>query len=220
MVDFVDEVNEELRRERFSRFWQKVGAYVVTVSVTIILATVASVLWDKHRETRQEEAAEAFLAAAKLLPSGNYEKAAQQFDAVAQMSAEGFPALANLRKAYALVQAGDEEQALAAYQAVIDDSEAEAGVRALSRIYAATLMADMEKPVQEAMAVLEPLASDNSNPFSAFAREQKALLTLQSGDVAAAQTLFSQLSADVQAPASIRRRAQAQLASIDNAAAE
>lgn len=217
MVDFVDEVNEDLRQQRFTQFWQKVGAYVVGVSVVIVLATVATVLWQNHVTKRQEAAAEAFRSAEKRLPAKEYELAAREFAAVADMQAEGFTALAQLKEAYAQVQAGDKAAALESYRAVVDDASADQGVRALARLYAAMLATDMGQPAADIRAYLEPLAKDNSNPFSSFAREQLALVTYEEGDLTAAKEQFASLAADMQAPASIRRRAQAQLTTIDRA---
>ncbi|MCH2548231.1 MAG: tetratricopeptide repeat protein [Alphaproteobacteria bacterium] len=218
MVDFIDEVNDDLRQERFNRFWQKVGAYVVAASVIIILATVASVLWQNHRETRQSEAAEAFLTASKTSRAQRYEEAAEQYAVVAEKNAQGFTALAKMREAYALTQAGEDEKALKVYENLMEDGGADKGIRALSRIYAAMLMDKTDKPDNEIVAMLKPLAKDNKNPFSAFAREQMAYAFLDGGDAARAHEILSELSADMDAPPSLRRRTQAQLATVTEAA--
>ena len=79
MVDLIDEVTEDLRRERFTRLWQKLGVYVVAASAIIIVATVGSVVWKNYRESRQTEAAEAFLSAEKTSRAQNNKEAAQKF---------------------------------------------------------------------------------------------------------------------------------------------
>lgn len=84
MVDIIDEVNEDLRREQLTRFWQRVGGYVVAASVVIIVATVSTVLWQNYAARRQAEATEAFLAADKTLKAGDYDSAARQFSALSE----------------------------------------------------------------------------------------------------------------------------------------
>lgn len=211
MVDLIDEVNEDLRRERFTRLWQKVGVYVVAASVVIVVATVGSVVWKNYRESRQTEAAQAFLEAEKASRAQNNKEAAQKFAEVAKLNAQGFTPLAQMREAYALTKAGVMDQALAAYNNVVADNGADAGLRALARIHAAALMSDTGKPAAEIKAVLDPLVQDKENPFSAFAREQLAYAALQEGNAAEAHRLLAELTADSNAPASLRRRTQAQL---------
>lgn len=211
MVDLIDEVTEDLRRERFTRLWQKLGVYVVAASVVIVVATVGSVVWKSYSESRQTRAAEAFLEAEKASRAQNNEEAAQKFAEVAKLDAQGFTALAYMREAYALTKANEADRAITAYNSVISDSAADGGLRALARIHAAALMSDVGKPEAEVKAVLDPLAQDRESPFSAFAREQLAYAALQDGDAAEAHRLLAELTADGKAPASLRRRTQAQL---------
>lgn len=214
MVDFIDEVNDDLRQQQFTRFWQRVGAYVVAVSVVIVLATVGTVLWQNYRESRQNAAAEAFLAADKDARSQRYEEAAREYAAVAKKDAQGFTELAKMREAYVLSKAGENGKAIAAYNTVINDAGADKGARALSRIYAAMLMTRENQPAEEIQKMLSPLAKNNDNPFSAFAREQIAYVVLQDGDAKKAHGILVELSTDLTAPPSLRRRAQAQVASV------
>lgn len=211
MVDLIDEVNEDLRRERFTRLWQKLGVYVVAASVVIVVATVGSVVWKSYRESRQDEAAEAFLEAEKASRAQNNKEAAQKFGEVSKLGAQGFTALAHMREAYALTKAEETEKALAAYDSVAVDSGADAGLQALARIHAAALMSDTGKSSAEIESVLSPLMQDKENPFSAFAREQMAYAALQDGNAVEAHRLLAELTVDGNAPASLRRRTQAQL---------
>lgn len=212
MVDFIDEVNEDLRRERFNSFWQKVGGYVIGVSVAIVLATVASVLWQNYTKDRQVSAAEAFLSADKSLRGQDFAGAAAEYAAIAERGAEGFTDLARMKQAYALTKAEKGADAIAVYSAIVEDRKADKAVRAMARIYGAQLMVTEGRERSEVDAMLEPLATDAANPFSSFAREQQAHASLHYGDTVAAKTVLVALAADMEAPASLRRRAQAQLA--------
>lgn len=218
MVDFVDEVNADLRQERFNRFWQKIGAYVVAASVVIILATVGTVLWQNHSAQRQTAAAEAFLAADKQLKEQRYDEAASAFAEIAKQNAQGFTELSKMREAYALTKAGKTEEALSVYRAITEQSGADKGVRSLARIYAAMLMMETNKPAEEITALLQPLAEKKESPFSAFAREHLAYVALKNGDAVKAHSMLTELSTDMQAPASLRRRTEAQLAIVAEAA--
>lgn len=220
MVDFIDEVNADLRQERFNRFWQKIGAYVVAASVVIVVATVGTVLWQNHRTNRQSAAAEAFLAADKELKAQRYNEAASAFAKVSEQNAQGFTELAKMREAYAWTKAGKDNEALAAYRKIAEQGGVDKGVQSLARIYAAILMMEMDRPAEEITSILQPLAEKKDNPFSAFAREHMAYVALKNGDAATAHSILTELSTDMQAPASLRRRTQAQLATVGEAMEE
>lgn len=215
MVDIIDEVNEDLRRERFNRFWQRVGGYVIAASLVIILGTVGTVVWQKYSEKRQADASEAFLAADATLKGRDYASAARQFAAVAEKNAKGIPTLASMKQGYAEMKAGDSEKALATFTQITENRKADNGLRSLARIYAAQLLVQQQASYEDIAAMLAPVAEDKDAPFSAVAREQLALAALQNDDRKTARTLMAELASDMSAPMSLRRRAQAQAANLD-----
>lgn len=210
MVDLIDEVNEDLRREKLTRFWQRVGGYVVAVSLVIVAATVSTVLWKNYTAGRQLEATEAFLIADRALKAGDYDGAARQFGELAEKSAGGLPAMAAMKRAYALTRSGKDGEALALYRDVAERRDADKGLRGMARIYAAQIMVVRGDSLAEITDVLQPLTGDRKNPFSAIAREQLAHASLQHDDKPTARRLLVELASDMDAPVSLRRRAQAQ----------
>lgn len=215
MVDIIDEVNEDLRRERFNRFWQRAGGYVVAVSLVIIVATVSTVLWQNYSASRQAQVTEEFLAADKALKQGNYDEAIRQFEALSKRKVQGIPALAAMKQAYAQTRAGQDGKALETYTALAENRSADKAMRDMARLYAAQVMAGQEgRSLQDITGVLQPVIRDKENPFSALAREQLAHASLQFGDEATARRLLVELSSDMGAPNSLRRRAQAQASAL------
>lgn len=217
MVDIIDEVNEDLRRERFNRFWQRVGGYVIAASLVIILGTVGTVVWQKYSETQQAEASEAFLAADATLKNRDYASAARQFAAVAEKNAKGIPTLALMKQGYAEMKGGEGEKALATFTKVAENRKADNGLRSLARIYASQLLVQQQAAYDDVSAMLKPLTEKKDAPFSAVAREQLALAALQNDDRETARTLMAELASDMSAPMSLRRRAQAQAANLGEA---
>lgn len=210
MVDFIDEVNEELRRERLTRFWEKMGRYIIGVSVVIVGITVASVLWENYKASRQQDAAGAYLTAEKARVQKQLDQAAGAFADLAKDDATGYPALARMKEAAILREQGKNEEAVAAYVALADERTADAGLRAFARIYAAQLMSLSGKPLAEVEAVLKPLTEKADSPFAALAKEQLALAAHTAGDDAKARALFEEISAAQKASSSLRQRASAQ----------
>ena len=81
--EFIREVDEELRRDRFATLWRRYGAMVLGAAILIVAATAAKVGWDHW--TQQVRAAEAtrFAAAQRVLLAGDHAEAATQFAALA-----------------------------------------------------------------------------------------------------------------------------------------
>ena len=65
MGDIFQEVDEEVRRDRFNKFWKEYGAYVIAAAVALVLGTAASVGWREYNAQRQQEDSDRFAAAAK-----------------------------------------------------------------------------------------------------------------------------------------------------------
>lgn len=205
MVDFIDEVNEELRRERLTRFWEKMGRYIIAVSALIVGVTVASVLWDNYKADRQENAANAYLAAEKLRVARQFDEAQVAFDAVIEGKSSGYASLARLKEASLLREQGKNAEAEAAYLALVGDRGADEGLRAFARIYAAQLMVASGKPFAEIETVLKPLTSEQT-PFGAIAKEQLALAAYAAGDAEKARELLEEAAASEKANGGLRQR--------------
>ena len=58
MGDIFQEVDEEVRRDRFNKFWKEYGAYVIAAAVALVLGTAASVGWREYNAQRQQEDSE------------------------------------------------------------------------------------------------------------------------------------------------------------------
>lgn len=214
MVDFIDEVNEELRRARLAKVWKSTGNYIIGVSVLIVVATAASVVWRGYKADRQEKVAMEYLAAEKLRVAKKSAEADAAFAEVAKSSATGFPALARMKQASSQREAGQLDEALKSYLAVAEDRKVDEGLRSFARIYAAQMMGEQRKPFAEIEAVLKPVLSKSDSPFAPLAKEQLAFAALEGGDAATARKLLEELAADSKASAPLRQRATVQAASL------
>lgn len=214
MVDFIDEVNEELRRARLNKIWKSTGNYIIGASVLIVVATAASVLWRSYETDRQNKVAEQYVAAEKLRVARKSAEADAAFAEIAKASAKGYPALARLKQASSQRDSGQLEEAMANYLAVAEDRSVDEGLRSFARIYAAQMMGEARKPVSEIEAVLKPVLSDSDSPFAPFAKEQLAFAALGLEDIATARRLLEELSADSKASPALRQRATVQAATL------
>jgi hypothetical protein len=194
---FIDEVTEEVRRDKLFAAIKKYG-WIGVVAVLAIVGGTAWTEWSKAQERAAAEAAgDAVLAAL------------DQTDPAAQMKAlQAIPAEGDRAALMALIEAAQETDSKAA----ADKLAAIAGNSAYPQLYRdlATLKRCMlpgaPVPADERAKVLEPLTAPGA-PFRVLAEEQMALAELAQGDRDAALKRLQALLTDTEASGPLRKRA-------------
>ncbi|MEC9183936.1 MAG: hypothetical protein VX930_06640, partial [Pseudomonadota bacterium] len=70
MGDIFQEVEEEVRRDRYSKLWKDYGGYIIAAAVALVLGTTAFVGWREYKAQRQQDDSDRFVAAAALSAEG------------------------------------------------------------------------------------------------------------------------------------------------------
>lgn len=206
---FIDEVSEEVRRDRMFSLWRRFGPFVIG-GVVLLVAGAGAKTWLDHQsvlEARQVGAA--LIAAAETAPT----EAANALSTLAdQTDNEGVAVLARLRAAGILARDGDAAKAAAAYEIIATDAAVERELRDFAAFRALMVKAPTMDPaaLRDALA---PLAAGDG-AFRLLAMEAKGVAELAAGDVAAATETLSAVVADESAPRGLRDRAQAVLTAI------
>jgi hypothetical protein len=201
--DIFQEVDEEVRRERLQKLWDRYGHFAIAGCVVIVLAVGA---WRGYQWWEAKQAAAAsvkFEAATQLAESGKYAEAQATFADVAKDGTAGYRNLARLREAAALAEK-DAKAAVAAYDALAADASLGQPLQDLAVIRAGLLMVDTA-PLAEMTRRLEP-ATGATAPFRHTARELLALSAWRHGDAAAVKRWSEVVSNDVETPADVRMR--------------
>lgn len=212
MADIFQEVDEDIRRDRFADLWKKYGAFLIAACVAVVVGTGGWVAYREWRESQRAELAERYRAAAELAQKNQPAEAAGAFAAIAEDAPGGYRVLARLRAAAAYAEAGDRTAAFSAYDALVADSGIDKVYRDLARLHAAMLLAD-EAPAAEIERRLEPLLTAD-NPWRNSARELKGLAALREGRTSDARQAFQAVVDDAAAPGAVRGRAQQMLQAI------
>lgn len=173
---FIEEVTEEVRRDRLFAAFRKYG----WIGVVAILALVGGSAFNEWRKARAEAAAQAF---------GNAVLAAVEaedpVEALAAVPAAGAQAgVVRLMKAAQAVQDGKPEAALSDLRAVAADATLPTSLRDLARIKA-VIVAGPAMSAEERKSELDDLSRPGA-PYRLLALEQIALDRLASGDKAGA----------------------------------
>jgi hypothetical protein len=201
------EIEEDLRRERYSRLWQRYGKYAVAAVVLLFAAVIAVQLWQRHQRQRAEAASGQFIAA-MMQRETNRDAATALFSALGRDGPAGYAMLARFQHAALLAEAGDAEAAIAIYR-TIESSAAAPAYRQLASLQAVMLAIDHPAAGlsgDEVDTRLAALAAADS-PFRFSARELQAVIALNGGRRTEAAALLSELKSDPATPPGVRERA-------------
>lgn len=209
MSDILREVDEELRRERYQKLWERYGIYVVGAALVLIVAVAGWRGWEWYQTREASRAGARFETALELDAAGKQSEAEEILTALAKDAPRGYRVLARFRIAAELSQR-DRSAGAAAYDALADDTSFESSFRDLARVRAALALVDTASAAEIARRI-DPLIAGNS-AFKGSAREILALARFRAGERDAARRLFVEIVADPETPPSLRTRAQLMLA--------
>jgi hypothetical protein len=204
MADIFDEVEEDLRRDRLKKVWDRFAPLIVGGAVLIVVGIGGWRLYEYYQAQRAAADGARYVAAMNLSNEGKHAEAAAAFAALAQDGTAGYRTIARLRAAAELAGT-DAKAAIAAYDAYAGDNGEPAGLRDVARLRAGYLIVD-NGTYAEARQRVEPLATPG-NPFRHGAREVLGLAAFKSGDWAEARRWLEALVSDAEAPATARQRA-------------
>jgi len=213
---FLREVEEELRRERLEKIWKQYGTYILAAAALVVFGVLGYKYVESQRIAAAQKTGARYEDAMALAADGKEGSAAKEFEIIAAEGTGGYPALARLQAAGALLKDGKKVEALAAYEALAN----EAGADELLREYAALQAAAVrigEADFTEMQNRLTPLMGDEQ-PWRYSARELLGLAAFKAGDAKQAREYLTPLLVDQKTPQSIADRAKIVLAEI--AAAE
>lgn len=205
MADLFDEVDEELRRDQFNRYWKQYGKYAIAGLVLIVVATAGIVGWREYTKNQRIQFSEQFTAAVALVQDNKSNEAIDALGALAQDANVGYATLARFRGAALKAKAGDRDGAAAEYDALSKDGSIDTLYSGLAGLYYVLNTIDSGDP--DALAErLTPL-TDAESPWRFSARELSALLAIRRGEPDKAAEIYTQLADDAQTPTGARARA-------------
>jgi len=199
--DIFHEVDEEVRREQFKKLWDRYGILLVIAAVLIVAGVGGWRGYQWWQAKQAVEASVAYDAASELVDQG---KAAEAEAAFAKLATDGTPGYRILARLRAAAAEKNPEAAVAAYDAIAQDSSVNQTLRELASIRAALLLTDTAS-LSDMTKRLEPLTVPGS-AFRHTARELLALTSIKAGDPATAKKWIDMLLADADTPQGTRTR--------------
>jgi hypothetical protein len=205
VTDIFSEVDEEIRRERLKKLWDRYGTALIALAVVIVVGVGGWRGYQWWEARRAAEAGASFDAAAQLVEQGQIAEAEAAFARLAADTTTGYRVLARLRAAEAIGQR-DPAAAVAAYDAIANDSSLGQVMRDLATVRSGLLLVDTASYADLAKR-LEP-AAEAARPFRHTARELLALSAWKASDTAAAKKWVETIQGDPDTPQSLRARVE------------
>jgi len=195
---FIDEVTQDLRRDRMLGFLRRYGVLIVLAVVLL----VGGAAWNEWRKARAQASAQA--CGDMILSALDQDDAASRVAALDQITTTGPQAgILNLMRAAQLFET-DRTAALAALQAAAQDTVLPEAYRQLATLKH-LIAAGADLPISERRSTLERLGQAGQ-PFRPLALEQTALLELEAGNQDAAKAILTDLLAQSDVSDALRRR--------------
>ncbi|WP_299843596.1 hypothetical protein [uncultured Roseovarius sp.] len=197
---FIDEVTEEVRRDRLFKMMRRYG----WIAVLAVIAIVGGAAWNEWTKANERAAAEDFgdaMLAALSVPDG-----AMRAAALSDVEAPNAASQAMIDLLAAGEESGAEPEAAAQrLLALADRSGIDPVYRQIATLKAVAIPGS-GLTAQERRTRLEGLALE-SGFVRLLAQEQLALIAVELGDRDGALTQLQQLVADAEATPDLRRRA-------------
>jgi hypothetical protein len=208
MSDLFREIDEEIRREKMQRLWQRHGTLLILLAVLLLAAAGGWRYYQWQKASAAQEESAKFAQAISLSQDSKGAEADAIFKQLAESGHGGYRMLAGFRAAADLAVT-DRQGAVKAFDALAADGNLTPVLHDLARIRAATLVVDTAT-YEEMGTRVEGLASAGG-AWRNSARELMGLVSYRTNDVEAAGKWFDQIVADREAPPSQRQRAQLML---------
>lgn len=206
------EVQEEIRRERMEKIWQRYNGLIIGAAVLIVLAVGGYRYLETRRIASAEAAGANFAAAEQLVQDDKKEEAGKAFAKIAESGPAGYAALARFHIAGAAVEAGKTEEAIAAYESVAKNPSVDPLLKNFAEVQIAALQIG-KADFTDVQNRLTPLASDDSG-YKTTAQELLGLAAFKAGKLAEARQHLEPLLLDASASRGLQERVKIMLTEI------
>ena len=209
MVDFINEVEEELRKDDYNRLLKKFGP-LIGVILFLVLAGTGYIEYRKYADDKKAQAVSAIYTAADTqLDSGQADDAVTAFVDLGETGPEGYAGLALMRAAAILQNQGDPESAIRYFDQAAEKFTS-ARHKQLAQLKSAYLLADLGA-YSDVIGRMTPLAEKDA-PYEYLARELLGYAHAESGDAASAREQFAFLTSVPGVPPTVKQRAEQSMA--------
>ena len=217
MVDVFEEVEEQLRSDRYRAVALKILPWVLGVLAAALLVALGLWGFDHYRTEANNKASEQYAQAIEAFDQGRAAEAESLWGEVAKSSSKGYKSLSLQHLGAAKLVANQTAEAVKLFDQAADAAPNYV-IGDVARLKSAFALLDTA-PLKDMEARLDPLTKEG-RPYRTEAHEALAFAKLLAGDTAGARGDFVVISLLPDAQQTARDRAHAAMALIDSGSAK
>jgi len=198
---FINEVSEEVRKDRLYRLFKRYG-WIAALAIVVI---VGGASWNEWRKAQAEASAQSAGDAILAAFDGDAETRSAALAEISTGDNAARIAILSLMRSEAALASDDRAEAVALLEDLASDTNAPRPYRDLATLKAVILGSGTTDP-DERIARLNALALGGGS-FRLFAAEQIALAEIEKGDAETAIAQLREIVADAETSQDLRRRA-------------
>ena len=202
--EFIREVDEELQEEKYAKIWRKIGPYVISLAIGIVLFTSGVVFWNNYTEVKKQKLGDDFTAAVELIKEEDFDTALIALERITDKASDGYVTIAKMKKASILIQKKQIMEGLEIYED-LEKTAFDQSFKDMSTILF-VLNAIDHKPSDILLDKIERLTENSSWKYSAL--ELKGFILLNDKKFAESKKTFNTIIEMGNAPTTLASRAR------------
>ena len=184
--EIISEIEEDLQKERFKKYWKNYGKYISLLIVFIIFSVGGWQIYELLEKRRNIEASNIFLNILDVSKEDT-EKAIEEIDKIKNLP-NGYELLIKFQKANLHIKNNKISDAVLLFNQIYIDSSIDQNYRDI-----AFLLSIMHQYKQEnSIAKLDNIISTNEH-FAMLAKELKAYILYDDGKIKGAQNILEEI---------------------------
>lgn len=210
---FFEEVDEEVRNERFKQLVNKYGVYILSILIIALSFAVGyEKIWAWKIQKAEQKNANYVEA---IAPKANYENNIAELQGIVDSETGIYKDIAYLQIANILLDNNQTEKALDILNKIYADDTVSDKIREIAAIKIATYKVDTAS-FNDLALLLNPIVEKNG-AWAPFAKELLAMSAIQNKDFEKAKAIYQELQTNANISDDFRTRINDMLASINEA---
>lgn len=203
MADVFDEVEEELRKERYTQLFRTYGPWVLGAAIAVVAGVGGYQWWDASQSAQRAGAGEQMFAAVEAYQSGDHARADAQLETLAAEAPRGYQTLALLQRGAVALEQGNRDEALAFYNEAAATAPDQL-TRDVARYKA--LLIEMDELSYDDIALRAETLTQGEAPLGALARELTGIAAIRAARWEEARSIYDRLAFALDTPQNMQRR--------------
>ena len=204
MANIFNEVDEDIRKERYQNLWNKYGKYLVGFIILIIVIFSLSQFLKSKNIADNKEILDLYFSSAENIEKNQIDFANQELEAIYIKKNKTLAAFSGFKLVDNFLKSNKENEALSTLETIFNDASLESIYRELA-LYKYILI-NFENIQVNKIKLLMQISGSSKNLLDPYFQEIIGIKHLTFGDKKEASTIFTSLSLDNDIPFDLKIR--------------